>query len=68
MSYMYGFAVIGVAGLIWLAMKSRQLTDAKTILDKQRASARAQFRKGAGQGHGSSEDRAPAKRPNFGQR
>jgi hypothetical protein len=68
MTYMLMFAAVAVAGLIWLVLKSRQLTDAKSVVDKQRAAARAQFLKGSAAGLIASEDRAPAKRPIFGQR
>jgi len=68
MWYMYLAAAAAVVGLIWLAMKSRQMTDAKAALDKQRATARAQFLKGGGQGLAAVEARAPSKRPKFGQR
>ena len=68
MSYMYVVAPVAIAGLIWLAVKSRQMTDAKAVLTKQRAASRAQFLKGGGAGLANTEDRAPSKRPKFGQR
>ena len=68
MSYMYVAGPVAIAGLIWLVVKSRQMTDAKAALDKSRATSRAQFLKGGGAGLANVEDRAPAKRPNFGQR
>lgn len=68
MSYMLIGAVLAVAGLIWLMMKSRQLTTASSKLGKQRAAARAQFLKGSGSGLSGEKTDAPAKRPKFGQR
>jgi hypothetical protein len=68
MSYMYLGAAVAMVGCVWLVLKSRQLTDAKAVLDKKRAASRAQFLKGGGSGLNGVEDRAPLKRPNFGQR
>ena len=68
MSYMLAGAAIAVAGLVWLMIKSRQLTDAKALLVKSRAAARAQFLKGAGTALTEGPDRAASKRPKFGQR
>jgi hypothetical protein len=68
MSYMYVFAALGAGGLLWLLVKSKQLTVAKDKLTKQRKVARAQFLRGADAGPKSEPQSAASRRPKFGQR
>ena len=63
--YMYVAAAALMAGLGWLALKSRQLDTAKDKLDKSRKAARGRFTRPA-----VAEDFAKAavrKKPKFGQ-
>lgn len=68
MSYMYVGAALGAAGLLWLLVKSKQLTEAKDKLTRQRATARAQFLRGADSGQKAELQSVASKRPKFGQR
>ena len=68
MSYMYIIAALGAGGLLWLLVKSKQLTEAKDKLTKQRKVARAQFLRGADSGQKTEPQSVAAKRPKFGQR
>ena len=68
MWYIYAFAAISVAGLIWLIFKSRELTASQLKIRKDRKAARGRFLRGAEAASPATSTVAPNKRPKFGQR